>query len=106
MTWMPWAILSGLALEAINAWIERHAVHVAENEVHPPFRLWQYGTRWSYGPEYIVRWPIEKRWFFLLKLPSWQWGKLDYGRRMGWMQLVLVWESDKGWSQSGYWPQP
>lgn len=104
MTWTPWAILAGLVLEAISAWIERHAVRVDEHTMHPEFRFIQWGSHvngdhgvWHMGTD---RW----RWFLMIKLPSYQWGRTDYGRHWGWWQLCLIWEEGNGWKRSGYWP--
>lgn len=92
MTWMPWAILSGLVLEAISTLIERYAFHQpAQWQVPPPFKVFQYGT-------FIVDYKTGRReWFFEMKLPSWQWVRYDYNRRVGWGQLRLVWTSERGW---------
>lgn len=93
MTWTPWAILAGLVLEAISAWIARHAVHPEPYEAMRPFRFCHWGTL----PE-----PHHRPWFFAMKLPIYQWNLVDYGRRQGWLQLHLVWIEHEGWGRSGY----
>jgi len=101
MTWMPWAILSGLALEAVNAWIERTAVHVFEYQLIPHFWVWQHGTM---SVEFDSR--IQRERFFMLKLPSWKLIPSDFGRGpMVWAQLTLVWTSTDGWAHSDYYPE-
>lgn len=93
MTWMPWAILSGLVLEAISHLIERYAVHQTEScQAFPPFRVFQYGTFIADYQE-----PRKRAWFFEMKLPSWQWVRHDYDRRVGWGQLRIAWTSERGW---------
>jgi hypothetical protein len=94
MKWMPFAILGGLALEAISAMIERHAVTVPMNFESPPFRIFQYGVMldsWSHSAR------VRRVWFFVMKLPSWRWDKHDYGRQQGWQQLEVAWTGDRGW---------
>lgn len=98
MTWMPWVILSGLVLEAISALIERYAVHLKEWEVAPNFRVFQYGTTQDWMD------PKVRRWFFAIKLPSYQLQPCDYGRGpMVWCQLHVVWFEGEGWQRTGYW---
>lgn len=94
-TWV--AILVGLWLELVDVVLARYAVTVPKGEEHPKFRVFQYGKRHttehhdrSFGPS---RW----EWFFILKLPSWDWQKGDYGRRWQWHQLCLVWTDTHGW---------
>jgi hypothetical protein len=85
MNWTPFAILGGLVLEGICALIERHAVRGHPRKANPPFRVFQYG---------ILEPGV---WFFVMKLPSWQWALVDYGRRLAWCQLQVAWTSESGW---------
>jgi hypothetical protein len=101
MTWMPYAILGGVLLEALTALIARYAAHLDVFEIHPEFRLFSYGTRTTYYSPADGR--PSREWFFILKLPSWQYGQFDYSRRWGWLQLCWIWTSTNGWSE---WWQP
>jgi hypothetical protein len=90
VTWMPIAILGGLLLEGLNALIARFAVHVDRHEPMPRFRLFQYGTLVSGDTN-------TPEWFFAWKLPSYEWGRIDWGRKEGWLQRVVFWADRRGW---------
>lgn len=101
MRYTPIAILVGLLLELIDFVLARYATTVPAGHLHPEFRAFQYGKRYegSWGAD--GRWRVES--FFILKLPSWRWVSLDYGRNWGWGQLCLVWTDTEGWRT---WHQP
>lgn len=79
-------------LDLVQLWLARYAVEWHDFEARPPFRFVLYGHQivtYSQRPGRYA--------FILIKLPSWQWGRHDYGRRWGWQQLHVGWQSAQGW---------
>lgn len=71
----------------IPSWLK--PTRLRQYEVTPHPRRWfVYGVRERASGPFP---DIDEEYFVSILLPSYQWGAVDYGRRMGWLQLHVYW---------------
>lgn len=89
MKWYLVTMFTIPVLDLFDRWFERHATRIPQSCHCVRADKW-----FDFGlmEDEDGRW----RHFFHLKLPSYDWGYLDYRRKQGWLQRVVWWRAGSG----------